>query len=70
MLRLLLASLLVLTTSFARAAEGEPHDAGWDPAWNQSLPQSQNALLTAIAFCNGRTGTWTDAPGTNENLPM
>lgn len=41
-------------------------DPGWDGTWNALLPADAVALRTALK-CSGTT--WTDAAGSNENLP-
>lgn len=43
-------------------------DSGWDTAWNTSLPANAAALQTAVKC--GLAPTWTDTPGSNEDLPM
>jgi formylglycine-generating enzyme len=43
--------------------------SGWDASWNPSLPTTKTALMTAVK-CDAPFGTWTDAPGGNENRPM
>lgn len=43
--------------------------SGWDAAWTVNLPGDQAALKTAVK-CSSSYQTWTDAAGSNENLPM
>jgi sulfatase modifying factor 1 len=43
--------------------------SGWDPSWNSALT-SDTATLIAAVKCHATWQTWTDVPGTNENLPM
>jgi formylglycine-generating enzyme required for sulfatase activity len=43
-------------------------DGGWDSAWNAKLPADTTALIASVK-CTG-TGTWTDAPGANEAMPI
>jgi formylglycine-generating enzyme required for sulfatase activity len=52
----------------ARALNGQLGVAGWDPAWNASLPADSATLLAGIK-CTERH-TWSDAPGANESLGM
>lgn len=43
-------------------------NSGWDSSWNTNLVADTNALRTAINC--GRSQTWTDDPGNNDNKPM
>lgn len=43
--------------------------SGWDSTWNQYLTADTSSLVGAVK-CNPTSQTWTDAAGTNENLPM
>ncbi len=43
--------------------------SGWDASWNSTLSVDA-ATLKANVKCDATYQTWTDAPGTNENLPM
>lgn len=42
---------------------------GWDAAWDAELPADKAGLMAAVK-CDASYQTWTDAPGSNENLPM
>ena len=60
--------------SIAAGAGKNPHnaeDAGWDPAWNASLPADSAALVAALS-CGDNYQTWSDVPGdtARENLPL
>lgn len=52
----------------ARALNGMPDQGGWDPTWNVSLPANTPALVASLACAPFQS--WTDAPGTNESLPI
>ena len=43
--------------------------SGWDEGWNQSLAANTAALVAAVK-CNASFQTWTDASGSNEELPI
>ncbi len=43
--------------------------SGWNPAWNAELPANTAELKGAVACVSSRE-TWTDAPGSNEALPI
>lgn len=45
-----------------------PNDPGWDPTWNASLPANASALVTSTNC--GAFHTWTNTPGSAENLPL
>jgi sulfatase modifying factor 1 len=49
----------------------DPSDNGWAPAWASNL-QGKAINLEAELACssNGNLGTWTEAPGPNELLPI
>lgn len=42
--------------------------SGWDPSWDGQLADSREELKQRLA-CNA-SATWTDAPGSNEQLPI
>lgn len=44
------------------------YDSGWHSHWNGAVPPTTAALVTPLQ-CHAES-TWTDAPGTNEHLPM
>ncbi len=44
-------------------------DAGWDKAWDASLPADATALQS-IVQCEATYQTWTASAGVNENKPM
>jgi formylglycine-generating enzyme required for sulfatase activity len=44
-------------------------DSGWESSFNSSLNPSTSTLIAALGAL-GCGGTWTDTPGSNENLPM
>ncbi|MBI5535280.1 MAG: SUMF1/EgtB/PvdO family nonheme iron enzyme [Deltaproteobacteria bacterium] len=44
-------------------------NSGWSPAWNSSLPTTQQALILKIKCAFG-TQVWTDTPGANEAYAM
>jgi formylglycine-generating enzyme required for sulfatase activity len=44
-------------------------DPGWSDTWDSSMPVDQAALIAALK-CDAQFATWTDAPGTRENLPI
>jgi formylglycine-generating enzyme len=46
-------------------------EPGWDAAWNGNIPNGANAATqwNTQLKCN-KYGTWTDAPGANELLPL
>lgn len=43
--------------------------SGWQPDWNSQLV-ADTAALTAALKCSSTNQTWTDAQGSNENLPI
>jgi formylglycine-generating enzyme len=43
---------------------------GWDSTWNSSLTANAAALQTAMLRCDSTYQTWTNAPGSNEDLPI
>ncbi|TMQ08310.1 MAG: formylglycine-generating enzyme family protein [Deltaproteobacteria bacterium] len=43
--------------------------SGWSATWNTNL-KADKAALTAALKCDPMYGTWTDAGGANENLPI
>lgn len=45
-------------------------DSGWDPRWDSNLAVDADALKAELRNEGGTVGTWTDAPGANENLPI
>jgi len=53
----------------ARTLNGQPDQAGWDPAWDQYLAKDTDGLRAALQ-CEPTHQTWTDAAGPNENLPI
>jgi formylglycine-generating enzyme required for sulfatase activity len=46
-----------------------PDDLGWDPSWNALLPVDAAALKVALN-CDSAFSTWTDVPGSREDLPI
>lgn len=42
--------------------------SGWDPIWDMTLTVDEDTLRAAVKCDPART--WTDTPGTNEELPM
>jgi formylglycine-generating enzyme required for sulfatase activity len=48
--------------------------SGWNAAWDTSIPLDQAALRAAVVTCDPPSTpcitTWTDEPGTDEDLPM
>jgi sulfatase modifying factor 1 len=44
-------------------------DSGWRSSWDDYLPASTSALRTALA-CTDDYPVWTDARGSNDNLPI
>ena len=52
----------------ARTLNGMNSQAGWDPSWNAPLAADTPTLVAAVK-CDARQ-TWTDAPGSNEELPI
>lgn len=56
-----------MTTSGAGKNPNNPSDAGWNPAWNASLPADQEALESAVQCGDPKYRTWTAG---NDNLPM
>ena len=59
----------VQATAPALGAGANPHIAGsgWHTEWNVFLPANGTTLRTSFAKANG---TWTDAPGAHEHLPI
>ena len=53
----------------ARALNGGSDQGGWDPSWDASLAANPAALVAAVK-CDATYQSWTDAPGSNEALPM
>ena len=53
----------------ARALNGNAGQGGWDASWNTVLAADTAALIAAVK-CAGSKQTWTDVPGTNEELPI
>jgi formylglycine-generating enzyme required for sulfatase activity len=45
-----------------------PADHGWTTSWNESLPADADSLRNAVKDCT--RSTWTNDPGSHENLPM
>lgn len=50
-------------------------NSGWDSAWDEFLPVTQDALKAALKVCEPTPATtqfptWTDAPGSNEKMPI
>lgn len=43
--------------------------SGWQAAFNENLTTGTFALMAGLASCDTRS-TWTDAPGSNEQLPI
>ncbi len=58
-----------MTGAGARTLNGMANQAGWDPAWNQSLPADTTALVGALK-CSMVYETWTDARADNESRPV
>ena len=56
----------------AAGAGMHPHlaDSGWDPSWNSSSLAANTSALIAALKCDATYQTWTDAPGSNEALPI
>jgi formylglycine-generating enzyme required for sulfatase activity len=63
-----------LPTAGAGKNPSNPSDPGWMTSWSGSMPASQAALTSALKCGKsiGNTGgeTWTDAPASNEDLPI
>lgn len=55
--------------SGARTLNGSASQGGWDLSWDGSLAATTSALVGAIK-CDATHETWTDAPGSDEALPM
>lgn len=53
----------------ARPLNGMANQGGWDASWVPSLAIDTNALVAALK-CGSGFQSWTDAPGTNEELPI
>lgn len=45
----------------------DPSDPGWNAAWSQSLPEAPSIAMRTPC---PRPGNWTDAVGSNEELPI
>ncbi len=53
----------------ARTLNGMAAQGGWDPTWNADLA-ADTPLLVAGVSCDSTFQTWTDAPASNEMMPM
>ena len=53
----------------ARTLNEMANQGGWDPSFDASLAPSTAALVAAVK-CNPTWQSWTDTPGSNEELPM
>jgi formylglycine-generating enzyme len=53
----------------SRSLNGESNQAGWDPSWDTNLATTPAALIADVK-CDTTHQSWTDAPGSNESLPM
>jgi formylglycine-generating enzyme required for sulfatase activity len=58
-----------MTGAGARTLNGDADQGGWDASWNTLLAADTAALIAAVK-CDGSKQTWTDAPETNEELPI
>jgi formylglycine-generating enzyme required for sulfatase activity len=43
--------------------------SGWSEAWNESLPETQDELVSSVS-CSLDYQTWTDEEGSRESLPI
>jgi len=53
----------------ARTLNATANQGGWDSSWNANLEVDTAALMAAL-HCSAPIETWTDAPGSNESLPI
>lgn len=55
--------------SAGAGAHAKISGSGWDASWNVSLATDTSTLIAAVK-CDATYQTWTDSPGTNEDLPV
>ena len=53
----------------ARELNGSANQGGWDPSWNAELTATVASFESALK-CDATYQTWTDAAGSNEDLPI
>jgi len=53
----------------ARTLNGAEGQGGWDAGWDTVLAAGSSALVATVK-CDAIFQSWTDAPGTNEELPI
>jgi formylglycine-generating enzyme required for sulfatase activity len=53
----------------ARALNGMSDQGGWDASWDVALTTSTTAFGSALK-CDANRQSWTDTPGSNEDLPI
>jgi formylglycine-generating enzyme required for sulfatase activity len=53
------------------SGDGGTYEPGWSMKWNTQLPPSTDIIgFTATLQCDGTVSTWSDTPGSSDELPI